>query len=53
MKIDKISAEKFESQVELENILNKYSNKLIGFINSIVQDVNASEDIMMFLLNCS
>ncbi len=47
MKIDKISAEKFESQVELENILNKYSNKLIGFINSIVQDVNASEDIMM------
>lgn len=47
MENKKFSTEKFESTAGLEKVLNEYSNKLIGFINSIVKDINASEDIMM------
>lgn len=47
MKNEKISATMFESEAGLEKILNEYSNKLIGFISSIVCDVSAAEDIMM------
>ncbi len=39
--------EDLENPDTLEMVLNIYSNKLIGFINSYVHDVNSAEDIMM------
>ncbi len=47
MKKDSNFANDFAKPSNLENLLEKYSNKLVGFINSIICDISASEDIMM------
>lgn len=38
---------KLEVEENLEKLLDIYADRLIGFINSFVKDINSSEDIMM------
>ena len=38
---------KLDVEENLEKLLDIYADRLIGFINSFVKDINSSEDIMM------
>lgn len=38
---------KLDANDNLEKLLDIYADRLIGFINSFVKDINSSEDIMM------